>query len=194
MSDHGDEPYEARPADDQEINGDLGKRSRTLSRKGLQYAVEEKRGQTITIHKRLRGVIRSVEEADSITDSVLNNLVTTAEEFLKPVSIAPAVFCSGLTNEIQCLIVITRKYLALRTKTNKRPSSKQIRMEVRLVEGFFFLSRQDHNRGFAALNRSFATKKKPSGTQGIRDGVVDNLAVIARVVFTLEKKIINRQI
>ena len=81
MGDHGDEPYEERPADDQKINGDLGKRSRTLSRKGLQHAVEEKRGQTITIHKRLRGVIRSVEEADSITDSVLNNLVTTAEEF-----------------------------------------------------------------------------------------------------------------
>ena len=36
MSDHGDEPYEERPADDQEVNGDLGKRSRTLSRKGLQ--------------------------------------------------------------------------------------------------------------------------------------------------------------
>ena len=26
---------------------------------------------------------------------------------------------------------------------------------------FFFLSRQDHDRGFAAHNRSFATKKKP---------------------------------
>ena len=35
MSDHGDEPYEERPADDQEINGDLGKRSKTLSRKGF---------------------------------------------------------------------------------------------------------------------------------------------------------------
>ena len=73
--------------------------------------------------------------------------------------------CSGLTNEIQCLIVITRKDLALRTKTNQRPSSKQIRMEVRLVtaasRGFFFLSRQDHDRGFAAHNRSFATEKNP---------------------------------
>ena len=89
----------------------------------------------------------------------------------KPVSIAPAVLCSGLTNEIQCLIVITRKDLALRTKTNQQASSKENRMEVRLVtaasRGFFFLSRVDHDRGFAAHNRSFATKKKPSGTQGI---------------------------
>ena len=88
----------------------------------------------------------------------------------KPVSIAPAVLCSGLTNEIQCLIVITRKDLALRTKTNQQASSKENRMEVRLVtaasRGFFFLSRVDHDRGFAAHNRSFATKKKPSGTQG----------------------------
>ena len=27
---------------------------------------------------------------------------------------------------------------------------------------------QDHDRGFAAHNRSFATKKKPSGNQGMR--------------------------
>ena len=81
MSDHGDEPCEERPADDQEANGDLGKRSRTLSRKGLIYAAEEKRKQTIAINERLRGVIRSVERADSVTDSVLNNLATTAEEF-----------------------------------------------------------------------------------------------------------------
>ena len=65
----------------------------------------------------------------------------------KPVSIAPAVLCSGLTNEIQCLIVITRKDLALRTKTNQRASSKENRMKVRLVtaasRGFFF----SHSRG-----------------------------------------------
>ena len=82
----------------------------------------------------------------------------------KLVSIAPAVLCSGLTNEIQCLIVITRKDLALRTKTNQQASSKENRMEVRLVtaasRGFFFLSRVDHDHGFAAHNRSFATKKK----------------------------------
>ena len=42
MSDHGDEPNEERPADDQEENGDIEKRSRTLSRKGLQYAAEKK--------------------------------------------------------------------------------------------------------------------------------------------------------
>ena len=61
MSDHGDEPNEERPADDQEVNGEIGKRSRTLSRKGLQYAVEKKREQTVTVHELLRKVIRSVE-------------------------------------------------------------------------------------------------------------------------------------
>lgn len=81
MSDHGDEPREERPSDDQEADGDLGKRSRTLSRKGLQYAAEQKHRQTIALHERLRRVIRSVEGADSITDSVLNDLTTTAEEF-----------------------------------------------------------------------------------------------------------------
>ncbi|KAJ7386139.1 hypothetical protein OS493_012483 [Desmophyllum pertusum] len=60
MNDHGDEPNGGRSADDQ-----------------------EKRRQTITIHGRLREVIRSVEEADNgrITDSVLSDLVTTAEQF-----------------------------------------------------------------------------------------------------------------
>ena len=81
MSDHGDEPCEERLADDQEADGDLGKRSRTLSRKGLKYAAEQKRRQTIALHERLRRVIRSVEGADCITDSVLNDLATTAEGF-----------------------------------------------------------------------------------------------------------------
>ena len=62
MNDHGDKTNEGRSADDQfqEVTSDPGKRSRTLSRKGLQYAIEEKRRQTNTIHERLRGVIRSM--------------------------------------------------------------------------------------------------------------------------------------
>ena len=52
-----------------------------MSPKGLQYAAEQKRRQTIALHERLRKVIRSVEGADSITNSVLNDLATTREEF-----------------------------------------------------------------------------------------------------------------
>ena len=81
MNGHGDEPREERPPEDQEAGGDLGKRSRTLSRKGLQYAAEQKLRQTIALHERLRRVIKSVEGADSITDCALNDLATTAEEF-----------------------------------------------------------------------------------------------------------------
>ena len=81
MSDHGDKPNEERLADDQEENRDVGKRLRTFSQKGLQCAAEKKHKQTITIHKRPRKVIISVERADSISDSVFNNLVATAEEF-----------------------------------------------------------------------------------------------------------------
>ena len=81
MNGHGDEPREERPAEDQEVDGDLGKRLRTLSRKGLQYAAEQKLRQTIALHERLRRVIRSVEGADSITDCALSDLATTAEEF-----------------------------------------------------------------------------------------------------------------
>ena len=81
MNGHGDEPREERPSEDQEADGDLGKRSRTLSRKGLQYAAEQKLRQTIALHERLRRVIRSVEGADSITDCALEDLATTAEEF-----------------------------------------------------------------------------------------------------------------
>lgn len=85
MNDHGDKTNEGRSADDQfqEVTNDPGKRSRTLSRKGLQYAIEEKRRQTNTIHERLRGVIRSTEGANNsrISDSVLSDLVTTAEQF-----------------------------------------------------------------------------------------------------------------
>ena len=81
MNGHGNEPREERPPEDQEAGGDLEKRSRTLSRKGLQYAAEQKLRQTIALHERLRRVIRSVEGADSITDCALNDLATTAEEF-----------------------------------------------------------------------------------------------------------------
>ena len=86
MNDHGDKTNEGRSADDQfqEVTSDPEKRSRTLSRKGLQYAIEEKRRQTNTIHERLRGVIRSIEGANNsrISDSVLSDLVTTAEQSL----------------------------------------------------------------------------------------------------------------
>ena len=83
----------------------------------------------------------------------------------KPVSIAPAVLCSGLTNEIQCLIVITRKDLALRTKTNQQASSKENRMEVRLVivasRGFFFsLSRGSRSRLHRSQSQLRYEKKK----------------------------------
>ena len=80
MNDHADELNGGRSVDDQEVNGDLGKRSRTVSGRILQYAIEEKRRQTITIHERLRGVIRSIEGTDNthITDSVLSDLATTA--------------------------------------------------------------------------------------------------------------------
>ena len=49
----------------------------------MQYAIEEKCRQTNTIHERLRGVIRSTEGANNsrISDSVLSDLVTTAEQF-----------------------------------------------------------------------------------------------------------------
>ena len=89
----------------------------------------------------------------------------------KLVSIAPAVLCRGLTNEIQCLIVITRKDLALRTKTNQRASSKENRMEVRLVtaasRGFFFsLSSGSRSQTSPLTIAASLRKKKPSGTQG----------------------------
>ena len=84
----------------------------------------------------------------------------------KPVSIASAVLCSGLTNEIQCLIVITRKDLALRTKTNQQASSKENRMEVRLVtaasRGFFFsLSRGSRSRLRRSQSQLRYKKKNP---------------------------------
>ena len=89
----------------------------------------------------------------------------------KPVSIAPAVLCSGLTNEIQCLIVITRKDLALRTKTNQQASSKENRMEVRLVtaasRGFFFSLAWITIAASPLTIAASLRKKKPSSTQGI---------------------------
>ena len=64
--------------------------------------------------------------------------------------------------------------MALCTKTNQRPRLKQVRIEVRFVtavsRGFFFsLGRIS---GFAAHNHSFATKRKPSGNQGIREAEI----------------------
>ena len=84
----------------------------------------------------------------------------------KPVSIAPALLCSGLTNEIQYLIVITRKDLALRTKTNQQASSKENRMEVRFVtaasRGFFFsLSRGSRSRLRRPQSQLRYEKKNP---------------------------------
>ena len=97
MSDHGDEPNAERPPDDPE------KRSRTLSQKGLQYAVERKRRQTITTHKRLQEVIRSDEEADNshITESVVSNLVTTAEQFKAVLQELKSLYEQDKYNEVE---------------------------------------------------------------------------------------------
>ena len=113
MSDHGDEPNEELPADDQEENGDIGKRSRTLSRKGLQYATEKKHEQLITVHERLRKVIRSVERADSISDSVLNNLVATAEEFKAVLQELQSLYEQDKYNDIEHKASLAAEHLEL---------------------------------------------------------------------------------
>lgn len=65
---------------------------------------------------------------------------------------APAVLCTGLSNEIQCWIGIMQKYLAQGTKTNQQPSLKQVCMEVRLVTAM--------SREFFSLARILQKKKK----------------------------------
>ena len=112
--------------------------------------------------------------------------------------------CSGLTNEIQCLIVITRKDLALRTKTNQRASSKENRMEVRLVtaasRGFFFslawITIAASPLTIAALLR----KKTPSGTQGssiasfVWNQCILNFEVVAERDITLRSRLSKKHL
>ena len=61
----------------------LGTRSRTLSRKGLQNAVEQRRHEADILHGTLQGVIRSAEGLDDshCFDNVLSELVTLADKF-----------------------------------------------------------------------------------------------------------------
>jgi len=115
MSDHGDEPNAEIPSDDQGMNGDPGKRSRTLSRKGLQYAVEEKCRQTITIHKHLRAVIRSAKEADNdhITESVLSNLVTTAGQLKAALQELQSLYEQDKYNDVECKPPLAQEQLEL---------------------------------------------------------------------------------
>ena len=62
---------------------DLGTRSRTLSRKGLQNAVEQKQHEVDILHGKLQRVIRSFEGLDDSHsfDNVLSELVILAEKF-----------------------------------------------------------------------------------------------------------------
>ena len=115
MNDHGDELNGGRSADDQEVNGDLGKRSRTVSRRGLQYAVEEKRRQTITIHERLRGVIRSIEGTDNshTTDSVLSDLVTTAAQLKAVLQGLQSLYEQDKYNDVEDKAPLTEEQLTL---------------------------------------------------------------------------------
>ena len=92
--------------------------------------------------------------------------------------------CSGLTNEIQCLIVITRKDLALRTKTNQQASSNENRMEVRLVtaasRGFFSLSRGSRSRLRRSQSQLRYEKKCPLAPRV----VIDRLPFLIYMLFT----------
>ena len=62
---------------------DLGTRSRTLSRKGLQNAVEQKQHKVDILHGKLQRVIRSFEGLDDshCFDNILSELVILAEKF-----------------------------------------------------------------------------------------------------------------
>ena len=108
--------------------------------------------------KRFAPVLLSILAVSLFTVSCsLKKLVFTAHEVH---------FLSFKTNESLCQIIITRKDLALSTKTNQLSSSKSVLMEVRFVtaatRGFFF-SRSSRSR----LRRSISpqkTEKKPSGT------------------------------
>ena len=75
----GAEGIEDRP----EQVTDLSTRSRTLSRKGLQNAVEQRRHEADILHGKLQGVIRSAEGSDDshCFDNVLSEIVTLAEKF-----------------------------------------------------------------------------------------------------------------
>ncbi|KAJ7386290.1 hypothetical protein OS493_010696 [Desmophyllum pertusum] len=65
------------------VNRDRDKRTRTLSRKALENAVDKKRRETNAIHKMLKEVMRSAEEPNegSDFDQALRNLVSVSEKF-----------------------------------------------------------------------------------------------------------------
>ena len=83
MSESGEKPCAEGIEDRTEQVTDLGTRSRALSRKGLQNAVEQKRHEVDILHGKLQRVIRSVEGFDDshCFDNVLSELVTLAEKF-----------------------------------------------------------------------------------------------------------------
>ena len=83
MSESGEKARAEGIEDHTEQGTDLGTRSRTLSRKGLQNAVEQKRHEVHILHGKLQRVIRSVEGLDDshCFDNVLSELVTLAEKF-----------------------------------------------------------------------------------------------------------------
>ncbi|KAK2552271.1 hypothetical protein P5673_026804 [Acropora cervicornis] len=83
MSERGEKLRAVGIEDRPEQVTDLGTRSRTLSRKGLQNAVEQKRHEVDILHGKLQGVIRSAEGLDHshCFDNVLSELVTLAENF-----------------------------------------------------------------------------------------------------------------
>ena len=161
MSDHGDQPCEERPADDQEANGDLGKRSRTLSRKGLIYAAEEKRRQTIAIHELLRRVIRSVERADSITDSVLNDLATTAEEFKAVLQELQSLYEQDKYNVIEYKAPLTGEQLELK-------HSYVLIDEIKIIKSNKQLETRSRNSRHSHHSRSLSSASRTSSAARTR--------------------------
>jgi len=83
MSERGEKLRAVGIEDRPEQVTDLGTRSRTLSRKGLQNAVEQKQHEVDILHGKLQGVIRSAEGLDHshCFDNVLSELVPLAENF-----------------------------------------------------------------------------------------------------------------
>ena len=79
-----EELNEGEAAESQELIGrDLGRRIRTLSRKALENAVGEKRGETNDLLQMLIEVMRSAREITEGSDSekVLRDLVNVSREF-----------------------------------------------------------------------------------------------------------------
>ena len=94
----------------------------------------------------------------------------------KLVFTAHGVHSWGLTNGSLCQVIITRKDLALSTKTNQRPSSKSVLMEVRLVHaatrGFFFPLVTPRSRLRRSIFTANTRKKNPLASR-----VVNKMAI-----------------